>query len=53
LYFIRQPVIAEEEVVKLRKNKPKNLNINDLNPLILKTWVNYEPFTEPGEVQIL
>jgi len=35
------PAVSEEELAKLRKAKPKTLNnINDLNPVIMRAWVD-------------
>lgn len=30
LYFCRYPNLTEEEIAKMKKGKPKNLNVNDL-----------------------
>lgn len=35
-------------MAKLKKGKPKNLNINDLNPVTMRAWVNLGAFAEPG-----
>jgi hypothetical protein len=40
--------LNEEEVAKLKKGKPKNLNLVDLNPVILRAWVNFEELGNPG-----
>lgn len=36
----------------MRKAKPKNLNLNDLNPVIMRAWVNFEEFSNPGQAEI-
>ncbi len=41
--FIKRPIGTEEELVKIRKAKPKNLNLNDLNPVVMRGWIDYRP----------
>lgn len=43
-YLYKYPVLAEEELAKLRKGKPKNLNLNDLNPVTMRAWVDLSSF---------
>jgi hypothetical protein len=40
VYIFKQPTANEQDLDKLKKSKPKNLNINDLNPLCIRAWVN-------------
>jgi hypothetical protein len=45
LYVYKYPTVSEDELVKMRKTKPKTLaNANDLNPLIMRTWVDLSLF---------
>ncbi len=39
--FVKKPVATEEELVKIKKAKPKGLNLNDLNPVVMRAWVDY------------
>ena len=34
------PIVNEEELGKLKKSKPKNLNLNDLNPVSMRAWMD-------------
>jgi hypothetical protein len=39
---VKAPVSTEEELAKMRKAKPKTLaNINDLNPVVMRCWLDY------------
>ena len=39
---VKAPVSTEEELAKMRKAKPKTLvNINDLNPIVMRCWLDY------------
>lgn len=41
VYFVKAPTSTEEELVKLRKAKPKTLaNANDLNPVVMRCWLD-------------
>ena len=41
LYFIKSTSASEDDLAKMRKAKPKTLNnINDLNPVIMRAWVD-------------
>ncbi len=31
IYFFKQTILSEEELAKMKKSKPKNLNLTDLN----------------------
>lgn len=48
LYFTKFPTATEEEMVKMRKGKPKNLNLLDLNPCNMRAWVDLTEFQNPG-----
>lgn len=48
IYFVKMPTLTEEEMVKIRKSKPKNLNLIDLNNLVLRGWVSFKELNEPG-----
>ena len=45
--------LTEEEVIKLRKGKPKGLKLDDLNTVMMRAWVDYTDFTTPGTVEII
>lgn len=49
--FYKSPTLGEEEVAKLKKSKPKTLNINDLNIVVFKGWIDYGVFEEQGKVE--
>jgi len=53
LYFIKAPSLSEDEIAKLKKSKPKNLNLNDLTPVVMKTWVDFTDFLKPGCVETI
>ena len=41
IYLFKRPTSSEEELAKMRKSKPKTLaNINDLNPVVMRGWVD-------------
>eukprot|EP00825_Cyclidium_porcatum_P045892 TRINITY_DN7095_c0_g1_i7.p1 TRINITY_DN7095_c0_g1~~TRINITY_DN7095_c0_g1_i7.p1 ORF type:complete len:1131 (-),score=244.37 TRINITY_DN7095_c0_g1_i7:273-3665(-) len=52
LYFTKGPTSTEEEIAKMKKTKPKNLNLLDLNLVTMRTWVELEEFTNPGISEI-
>jgi len=33
--------MTKEEIEKLKKSKPKNINLNDLNALHFRGWIDY------------
>ena len=42
--FTKYPFITEEEIAKLKKGKPKNLNLLELQPIRFKAWCNLSDF---------
>ena len=41
VYVFKTPTASEEELAKMRKAKPKTLgNINDLNPVVMRAWLD-------------
>jgi hypothetical protein len=52
IYVYKYPVVSEDELGKLRKGKPKNLNLNDLNPITMRAWVDYSKFGEGGASEV-
>ncbi|KAM3132785.1 hypothetical protein pb186bvf_015090 [Paramecium bursaria] len=48
IFFYKSPTLAEEELAKLKKTKPKTLNLNDLNIIVFKAWIDYSQFDNPG-----
>jgi len=53
LYFTKFPTATEEEIVKMRKSKPKNLNLMDLNPCLMRAWIDFTEFQTPGTEEIV
>jgi tetratricopeptide (TPR) repeat protein len=47
------PTATEEEIVKMRKSKPKNLNLLDLNPCTMKAWIDLSGLQTPGTASIV
>jgi len=41
IYLIKEPNMTKEEIEKLKKSKPKNINLNDLNALYFRGWIDY------------
>lgn len=41
IYLIKEPNMTKEEIEKLKKSKPKNINLNDLNALHFRGWIDY------------
>jgi hypothetical protein len=48
IFLAKQPCISEEELAKLRKSKPKTLNLNDLFPVVFRGWVDLTSFRKEG-----
>ncbi len=48
VYFEKRTTLTPEEEAKMKKSKPKGLNLNDLNPVITRGRVNLEEFRNPG-----
>lgn len=46
IYVYKHPSISEEEIAKQKKGKSKNLNLNDLNPVVLRAWVDFSKLRE-------
>ncbi len=41
IYVYKTPAVSEDELAKMRKSKPKTLtNVNDLNPVVMRAWVD-------------
>lgn len=53
IYFSKLPTLNEDELAKLRKAKPKNLNLNDLNGVIARAWVDLSAFRTPGTTEFI
>lgn len=53
LYFYKTPTANEEELAKMRKAKPKTLtNANDLNPIVMRAWVNLAALNSKDRRQV-
>ena len=52
LYLTRFPTVPEEEIAKMRKTKPKNINLLDLSPCTMKAWIDLSAFQTPGQANI-
>lgn len=48
IFLAKQPFISEEELAKLRKSKPKTLNLNDLFPVVFRGWLDLTAFRKEG-----
>lgn len=48
---MRQPAVTEEELVKLKKGKTKNLNNAELTQIIFKGVFDLADLLEPGCIQ--
>ena len=48
IQFVKLPMVSEEEVAKLKKARPKNLNIVELQPVIYNAWLSLKDFQDPG-----
>jgi len=53
LYFTRFANLPEDKIAQLRKQKPKGLNILDLNPCLMKAWVDLSDFQTPGQQTVI
>jgi len=53
LYFMKTVTLTEEEIVKMRKAKPKNVKLDDLNTVVMRSWVDYTEFITPGVIEII
>ena len=53
LNFLKTVTLTEEEVIKIRKGKPKGLKLDDLNTVNMRAWVDYTEFLTPGTVEII
>lgn len=53
LYFVKTVTLTEEEIVKMRKSKPKNLKLDDLNTVVMRSWVDYNELLTPGKTEMV
>ncbi|CAD8056778.1 unnamed protein product [Paramecium primaurelia] len=53
IFLYKSPIPGDEEVAKLKKTKPKTLNINDLNIIVFKAWIDYLPFQKQGQTETI
>lgn len=44
IYFVKLPNLSEDEIAKMKKAKPKNMNLTDLNPVVMRAWVDFTEF---------
>ncbi|EGR33947.1 tetratricopeptide repeat protein [Ichthyophthirius multifiliis] len=52
IYFQKNVLASDDEIVKMKKTKPKGLNLADLNNLTFRAWVNLKEFENPGTIEI-
>lgn len=52
MYLYKYPAISEEEIAKLKKGKPKNLNLIDLNPVTMRAWISYAQLAQPNTTSL-
>jgi len=51
---VKAPVSTEEELAKMRKAKPKTLgNINDLNPVVMRCWLDYSALNSAEKTSVV
>jgi len=50
LYLLKHLTLTEEELVKVRKTKPKGLSLNDLPSQEFRAWFSYEDLHAPNAV---
>ena len=46
LYLVKEPTLNKEEVEKLKKSKPKGINLGDLQAVYFRGWLDYSQFQE-------
>ncbi len=44
VYFLKANILNEADLEKLKKAKPKNLSLNDLNTTVFRAWIDYSQF---------
>ena len=47
--FSRELSLNQDDTAKLKKNKPKNMQNSDFNPLRIVGWLDLSLFKQPGE----
>lgn len=52
IYKYHSSTHSEEELAKIRKAKPKTLNLNDLNPVTMRAWLDYSALGESDSKEI-
>jgi hypothetical protein len=50
--LLRRPEVSEDEIAKMKKSKPKGLNLGELTKLTFKGKLTLEAFRTPGCDQI-
>ncbi len=54
IYVYKMPQVSEDELAKMRKSKPKTLaNINDLNPVHMRAWVDLSALNSQDKTKIV
>jgi hypothetical protein len=48
LYLVKEPAMGKEDLEKLKKSKPKGINLAELQPIYLRGWLDYTLFKEGG-----
>jgi tetratricopeptide (TPR) repeat protein len=53
IYFVKTTTLTDEEQTKMKKAKPKNLNLLDLNPVMTRAWVDFRELQNPGTTEVI
>lgn len=43
IYIYKAPTANEQQLQKIKKSKPKTLNLVDLNPVCMRAWMDLSP----------
>ena len=53
IYLVKAPAVSEDELAKMRKTKPKTLaNINDLNPVVMRAWIDLSALNSSNKTAV-
>lgn len=46
IYLVKEPSLSKEEVDKVKKSKPKGINLGDLQAVFFRGWLDYSSLQE-------
>lgn len=49
LYLVKEPAMSKEDLEKLKKSKPKGMNLAELQPVYVRGWLDYSSLKEGGQ----